>query len=162
MGNRPRDLTIGCFATSNLSGRPSRQVSTTKRNLVAHLPWAHRIRLQLLLSILLTANVSNKSGNLLFAQSYPQWHENVGFLHSPCTAKIWVEPLDRYVCLQRWQSSLLFLSRGGGLSVATLVPPMETRQIPRVPCLAESRRTQIPVGPDFARHCAKIVPEVCD
>ena len=40
MADRSRDPTIGCFAVSNLSGRPSRQVSTTKRNLVAHLPWA--------------------------------------------------------------------------------------------------------------------------
>jgi len=41
MADRSRDLTTGCFAASNSSGRPSRQVSTTKRNLVAHLPWAH-------------------------------------------------------------------------------------------------------------------------
>jgi len=33
------------------------------------LPRAHRTRLQRLLFLLLTANVSNKSGNLLFAQS---------------------------------------------------------------------------------------------
>ena len=38
-----------------------------KRSLVARLPWAHRTRLQRLLLILLTTNVSNKSGNLLFA-----------------------------------------------------------------------------------------------
>ena len=69
MANRSRDPTIGCFAASNLFGRPSRQASTTKRNLVGHLPWAHRTRLQQLLLLLLTANVSNKSGNLLFAQS---------------------------------------------------------------------------------------------
>ena len=68
MGNRPRDLTIGCFAASNLCARPSRQVSTTKRKLVAHLPWAHRTRLQQVRPLLLTTNVSNKSGNLLFAQ----------------------------------------------------------------------------------------------
>ena len=36
-----------------------------------HLPWAHRTRLQQLLLLVLTNNVSNKSGNLLFAQSYP-------------------------------------------------------------------------------------------
>jgi hypothetical protein len=41
MADRSRDLTTGCFAASNSSGRPSRQVSTTKRNLVAYLPWAH-------------------------------------------------------------------------------------------------------------------------
>jgi hypothetical protein len=52
---------------------------------IASLPWAHRTRLQQLLLLLLTNNVSNKSGNLLFAQSYPQCPENVGFLHSWCT-----------------------------------------------------------------------------
>src|SRR5713101_4629394 len=35
---------------------------------VARLPWAHSPRLQPLHSFLLTTNVSNKSGNLLFAQ----------------------------------------------------------------------------------------------
>jgi hypothetical protein len=40
------DPTIGCSGASNLSGRPPRQVFTTKRNLVAHLPWARTIRLQ--------------------------------------------------------------------------------------------------------------------
>jgi hypothetical protein len=49
------------------------------------LPWAHRTRLQQLLLLLLTNNVSNKSGNLLFAQSYPEQYENVGFVHSWCT-----------------------------------------------------------------------------
>jgi hypothetical protein len=34
--------------------------------------WAHETRLQQLLPFLLTTNVSNKSGNLLFARSYPQ------------------------------------------------------------------------------------------
>jgi hypothetical protein len=51
------------------------------------LPWAHRIRLQQLLLLLLTSNVSNKSGNLLFAQSYPEQYENVGFVHSWCTVE---------------------------------------------------------------------------
>lgn len=39
MAVRSRDPTIGCFAASNLYGRPSRQVST-KRSLAAHLPSA--------------------------------------------------------------------------------------------------------------------------
>jgi hypothetical protein len=69
MANRSHDPTIGCFAASNVSDRPSRQVSTTKRNLVAHLPWARRIRVQQLLLLYLTANVDNKLGNLLFAQN---------------------------------------------------------------------------------------------
>jgi hypothetical protein len=34
----------------------------------ARLPWAHATRLQQLHRLLLTTNVSNKSGNLLFAQ----------------------------------------------------------------------------------------------
>jgi hypothetical protein len=54
---------------------------------VARLPWAHRTPLQQLLLFLLTANVSNKSGNLLFAQSYPEQYENVGFVHSWCTVE---------------------------------------------------------------------------
>ena len=51
------------------------------------LPWAHRTPLQQLLLFLLTANISNKSGNLLFAQSYPEQYENVGFVHSWCTVE---------------------------------------------------------------------------
>jgi hypothetical protein len=82
MADRSRDQTIGCFAASNLSGRPSQRLSTTKRSLVARLPWAHRTRLQQLLHLLVTNNVSNKSGNLLFAQRYLEWIENVGFWHS--------------------------------------------------------------------------------
>src|SRR5271154_3328690 len=46
----------------------------------------HATPLQQLYQLFLTTNVSNKSGNLLSAQSYPQWRENVGFLHSPYTA----------------------------------------------------------------------------
>jgi len=48
----------------------------------ARLPWAHTPRLQQLRPFLLTTNVSNKSGNLLFAQRYLEWIENVGFWHS--------------------------------------------------------------------------------
>jgi len=43
----------------------------------------HESRLQLLYPVFLTTNVSKKSGNLLLAQGYPQWHESVAFLHSP-------------------------------------------------------------------------------
>jgi hypothetical protein len=63
------DPTIGCFAASNLSGRPSRQVFTTKRNLVAHLPWARTDRLQQLHFLLCLLCVFSNLGNLLFAQS---------------------------------------------------------------------------------------------
>jgi hypothetical protein len=45
----------------------------------------HEARLQCFYQPTLTTNVSNKSGNLLLAQSYPQLDENVGFLHSRCT-----------------------------------------------------------------------------
>ncbi len=41
----------------------------TPRSLVARLPWAQTPRLQQLRPFLLTTNVSNKSGNLLFALS---------------------------------------------------------------------------------------------
>jgi hypothetical protein len=69
MADRSRGPTIGCFAASNLSGRPSRQVSTTKRSLVARLPWAHAIRLQQLHQLLSLLCVFSNSGNLFFAQS---------------------------------------------------------------------------------------------
>src|SRR5258708_7069285 len=49
-------------------GIDSKNGSMTPR-LLAHLPWAHSPRLQQLHPFLLTTNVSNKSGNLLFAQS---------------------------------------------------------------------------------------------
>ena len=55
---------------------------------LARLPLAHRTRTQRLLLLLLTANVSNKSGNLLFAQSNPQQYENVRFVHSWCTVEV--------------------------------------------------------------------------
>src|ERR1700740_2339123 len=43
-----------------------------------------------------------------------------------------------------------------------LVPPVETREVTRLPCLAESRSTQIPVWADFSRHGAQIVPKIDD
>jgi hypothetical protein len=51
----------------------------------ARLPWTHGTRFQRLLLLFLTANVSNKLGNLLFAQRYPLCPENVGCLHSSRT-----------------------------------------------------------------------------
>jgi len=36
-----------------------------------------------------------------------------------------------------------------------LVPPVKTREVARIPCLAESRSTQIPVWADFTRHGAQ-------
>src|ERR1700679_1590426 len=43
-----------------------------------------------------------------------------------------------------------------------LVPPVETREVTRIPRLAESRSTQIPVWVDFTRHDAQIVPKIYD
>src|SRR5882762_6906206 len=50
-----------------------------------HLLAKHRSRLQTFYPLLLTTNISNKSGNLLLAQAYPEWYEKVAFLHSSCT-----------------------------------------------------------------------------
>ena len=47
-----------------------------------------------------------------------------------------------------------FCPARGRLRGATLVPAVEARQVARVPCLAESRGAQVPVGADFARHRA--------
>src|ERR1700687_698980 len=55
---------------------------------LARLPWAHRTRLQQLHPSLLTTNVSNKSGNLLFRQKEPEWNENVRFGHRLCTVEV--------------------------------------------------------------------------
>ena len=41
-----------------------------------------------------------------------------------------------------------------------LVPPVETREVTRVPRLAESRCTQIPIRADCTRHDAQIVPKI--
>jgi len=61
----------------------------------ARLPWSHRTRLGQLLLLFITANVSSKLENPLFAQSYPEQYENVGFVHSWCT----VEPPSSTNCL---------------------------------------------------------------
>src|SRR5579862_92162 len=62
----------------------------------------------------------------------------------------------------RWRLSLLLLCCRGRLRGVSLIPAVEARQVARVPCLTESRSTQIPVGTDFARHCAEIVPKIDD
>src|SRR6476661_3612755 len=43
-----------------------------------------------------------------------------------------------------------------------LVPPVETREVTRIPRLAESRSTQIPVWADFTRNGAQVVPKIDD
>src|ERR1700720_1514434 len=70
--------------------------------------------------------------------------------------------------LQRYRSrsklvAALFLPYNRGIfHTGLLVPPVETREVTRIPCLAESRSTQIPVWADFARHVAQVVPKIDD
>ena len=75
----PRRQTIWFSASSSMKCTPIPAFDTTESK-TENLPWAHRTRLQQLRPSLLTTNVSNKSGNLLFAQSYPQQFENVEFV----------------------------------------------------------------------------------
>ena len=59
--------------------------------------------------------------------------------------------------------AVLFLPYNRGIFQAgLLVPPVETREVTCIPCLSESRSTQIPVWADFTRHGAQIVPEIND
>src|SRR5206468_411616 len=59
--------------------------------------------------------------------------------------------------------ALLFLPYNGGVFHAVLlVPAVETREVTRIPCLAESRSTQIPVWADFLGHGAQVVPKIGD
>src|SRR5277367_4369242 len=61
------------------------------------------------------------------------------------------------------KGALLFLPRNRGIfHTGMLVPPVETREVTRIPCLAESRSTQIPVWADFTRGGAQIVPKIDD
>src|SRR5258708_15982343 len=61
------------------------------------------------------------------------------------------------------KKTLLFLSCTRGIfHTGLLVPPVKTREVTRIPCLAESRSTQIPVWPDFPRHGAQVVPKIDD
>jgi len=97
---------------------------------VARPPWAHRTRLQRLLLLILTANVSNKSGNLLFAQSYPEQYENVGFVHSWCTVESHqksyrVNPSLRQRCaLQRPSKGIALLDARINLRRTSSSPPL--------------------------------------
>src|SRR5581483_5889811 len=43
-----------------------------------------------------------------------------------------------------------------------LVPPMESRQVARVPRLAKSGGAEVPVGADLAHYGPQVVPEVND
>src|SRR5580700_2917279 len=63
--------------------------------------------------------------------------------------------LGNYHCVGSRRSPLFSFS-------VTLVPAVETREVTRIPCLAESRRAQIPVWADFARHGTQIMPKIDD
>src|SRR5256884_9746080 len=59
--------------------------------------------------------------------------------------------------------AVLFLPcNRGDFRTGPLVPPVEAREVTRIPCLAESGGAQVPVGADFARHRPQIMPEVCN
>ena len=109
--NGSAELLLFCLYPILHPNRPSMPLASPNDcNLsdhVARLPWAHRTRLQQLLLLLLTTNVSNNSGNLLFAQSYPQLYENVGFVHSWCTVFGPQGNITNYFHLaQRWANSV--------------------------------------------------------
>src|SRR5262249_24447903 len=57
------------------------------------------------------------------------------------------------------QSSFLLMSYRGRLLIP-LVPPMERREIARVPLLPQPGLAQVPVGPDLPRYLPQVVPEV--
>src|SRR5580704_14952735 len=64
----------------------------------------------------------------------------------------------------RWKLVVgLFLPHNRGIfHSGFLVPPVETREVTRIPCLAESGSTQIPVWADFTRYGTQIVPKIDD
>src|SRR3954454_14346880 len=57
----------------------------------------------------------------------------------------------------------LFLPLNGSrFRVGPLVPSMKAREVIRVPFLAKSGGAQVPVGTDFTRYDAQIVPKIDD
>ena len=62
----------------------------------------------------------------------------------------------------RWQSSLLFLSGSGLLRVPRLFHPWKRERSPAFHASRSPGCTQVPVGTDFARHRAQIVPKIDD
>src|ERR1700722_5932271 len=59
--------------------------------------------------------------------------------------------------------AVLFLPGNRGIfPTGLLIPPGETREVTRIPCLTESRSSQVPVWADFARHGTQIVPKIDD
>src|SRR6478672_1653456 len=58
---------------------------------------------------------------------------------------------------------VLFLTCDRGLvPTGLLVPPMKSREVARIPCLAKSRSAEVPVGTDFSGHGAQVVPKIND
>src|SRR5262245_10571599 len=51
---------------------------------------------------------------------------------------------------------------GDDLPTTSLVPSVETRQVTRVPGLAESGSAQVPIRADLSRHGAQVASEVLD
>src|ERR1700735_4541197 len=74
-----------------------------------------------------------------------------------------VTPAAGFVSAPSVKRAPLFLPYNRGIFLARLlVPPVKTREVTRIPCLAESRSTQVPVWADFTRHSAQIVPKIDD
>src|ERR1700757_4689068 len=57
---------------------------------------------------------------------------------------------------------LFFPYHRGIFHTGLLVPTVETREVTRIPRLAESRSAQIPVSTDFTCHGAQVVPKIDD
>ena len=58
---------------------------------------------------------------------------------------------------------MLFLPcNRGRFRTLKFVPPVETREVTRIPGLAETGFAQIPVWADFTGHGAQIVPKIDD
>src|SRR5689334_8844715 len=67
--------------------------------------------------------------------------------------------VDRHCRLRLW----LCLPRDWRILLTVLfVPPVERREVTRVPRVAESGFAQIPVRANFARHGAQVVPKIDD
>src|SRR6267378_5092980 len=86
--------------------------------------------------------------------------EAVGFIPLRCCRST---PAAGFVSASSVKRVPLFLPcNRGRFHTGLLVPPVETREITRIPCLAESRSSQIPVWADFTRHGAQVVPKIDD
>src|SRR5580692_6545838 len=92
----------------------------------------------------------------------PKSSSRIGFICGWCLFHdLPPELFDRAVDRRWWLHLFLPYPRGIFLT-GLLVPPVETREVTRIPCLAESRSTQIPVWADFTRHGAQVAPKIGD